>query len=137
MSDETLCPFSKPIIGQWCQCPYAILAERCSGKMVCSRANDLLASCRQLSTLLHQRSLFVLGLKPSVEELTHAQSLKVRCGGLLGMQRVLQLNEERPNVPELISQAESRYASLDEFPYSEIVPDMRDFSHRAKSGARR
>ena len=125
-----LCPFSKALIGDWCTCPYAIIAERCSGKMVCGREEDYLESCIGLSELLKDKSRFVLSVN-SDDELTHAQLMKVRIGGLLGMQRVLQgATEKLPEVRDVIDLAESRYATVTQFPFNEIMPDIRQFNHR-------
>ena len=134
MSDPLLCPFSKPIIGHWCACPHARLAERCSGKMACDNAADLRPDCIELVSLLRRHSRFVLGLAEDISPLSHAQSMKIRCGGLLGMQRVLQASAEKlPSVPELIAESRRRYGQLSAFPCNEIARDIREFSHRSKS----
>jgi len=133
MEEEKLCPFSKPIIGQWCRCPHARLTERCSGKMSCTRDEDYRDSCKGLTDLLREKSRFILGIADDQAELPHAQLMKIRCGGLLGMQRVLELNiNEPPAVRELIAGAEERYGAVSEFPFSEIVRDIKAFSHRHK-----
>lgn len=64
-------------------------------------------------------------------ELTHAQFMKIRCGGLLGMQRVLKLDiEKKVVVRDVIDSAERKYGSLDSFPYNEIVQDIKRFKLR-------
>ena len=133
MEEEQLCPFSKPIVGQWLQCPHARLAEHCSGKMVCSIEESTRDSCIGLADLLREKSLFVLGIAHDDDELTHAQLMKIRCGGLLGMQRVLgQDVDESPVVREIVAGAEARYGDVVQFPFSEIVRDIKAFSHRHK-----
>ncbi|MCW8825384.1 MAG: hypothetical protein OQK78_03065 [Gammaproteobacteria bacterium] len=133
MEEERLCPFSKPIIGQWCRCPHARLAERCSGKMICSREEDYRDSCIGLADLLREKSRFVLGIAAEDEELTHAQLMRLRCGGLLGMQRILELDvAEPPVVRGVMDAAEKQYGELSEFPFSEIVRDIKAFNHRRK-----
>ena len=132
MTESSLCPFSKPIIGQWCRCQNAILAERCSGKMICSKAEDYRPSCVELVDLFKRHSRFVLGLADDTVPLTHSQSMKVRCGGLLGMQRLLQSKRDVPSVAGLISAAEKKYGKLAAFPFSDIVRDINSFSHRKK-----
>jgi len=133
MTDELLCPFSKPIIGDYCRCPHAVLAERCSGKMVCSRDDELRASCDELVDLFRQKAHFVLSISSIDSELTHAQSMKIRCGGLLGMQRVMGLvSGDVPMIREMMNTAEKEYGSVAEFPFSEIMPDIQNFNHRRK-----
>jgi len=133
MSDHGLCPFSKPIIGQWCRCQHAILAERCSGKMACGKTAEYRAGCVELVSMFKQQSRFVLGLASDQAQLTHAQSMKIRCGGLLGMQRVLQLSaSDRPDVIDMITGAAQQFGQLSAFPFNEIVRDISRFSHRKK-----
>ena len=69
---KTLCPFSKPIIGGWCQCQYANLDERCAGKMSCLQADQYIAGCYDLVDIFKEQSRFILGLGANENELTHA-----------------------------------------------------------------
>lgn len=134
MSQQVICPFSKPIIGGWCQCEFANLEERCSGKMGCKKGTENLQQCYHLVDLLKEKSRFVLGLSDAQTELTHAQLMKIRCGGLRGMQRVLGFDDPVADIPWVLEQSIRKYASLEEFPYSEIMPDITGFSHRQRKG---
>lgn len=129
---KTLCPFSKPIIGRWCQCQHANLDERCAGKMTCLQAHDYLEGCYQLVDIFKENSRFVLGLTPQQQELTHQQLMKIRCGGLLGMQRLLSTQDDIPDVLEMISLAQQSYGELTSFPFNEVVRDIKEFTHRKK-----
>lgn len=138
MNDESLCPFSKPIVGNYCACPHAILSERCSGKMSCTRDAELRSGCEELLDLFKTRAHFVLSMSSVDEELTHAQLMKIRCGGLLGMQRVLQMDSgEVPGVRDVMANAEANYGSVAEFAFSEIMPDIQNFNHRRKKRSTR
>ena len=133
MKDESLCPFSKPIIGRWCRCPHARVCDRCAGKMVCIWARDRRPACESLVEELKQRSRFVLGLGGEEAILTHAQLMKIRCGGLQGMQRVLGLDAGKsPAIPGVIDATVSKYGAVADFPFNEIVRDIQAFSHRRK-----
>ena len=129
---NTLCPFSKPIIGNWCQCTLANLEERCAGKMTCKQSDKYLAGCRNLVELFKEKSRFVLGISSQEDELTHQQLMKIRCGGLQGMHRVLKVEKPIPDVLETLELARKRYNNLQDFPFSEIVKDIQDFTHRKK-----
>ena len=129
---DTLCPFSKPIIGNWCQCQHANLAERCAGKMVCKQADKYLTECRSLVEIFKEKSRFVLGINQQQNELTHMQLMKIRCGGLRGMQRVLSNNSNIPNVLDIMRISTEHYGSVNEFPFNEIIRDIKAFSHRKK-----
>ena len=129
--DYTLCPFSKPIIGEWCYCPYAKLTELCSGKMACTRAGDLYSSCLELNNAFKTNSRFILGVMDNEHELTHAQLMKIRCGGLLGMQRVLNIDCDKiVNIRNVIECVTTKYGSVNDFPYDEIVQDIKQFKYR-------
>lgn len=126
-----LCPFSKPILGKWCSCPYARITELCSGKMICTRAEDLQAACLKLDNLFRLNTRFILGTKSEADELTHAKLMKIRCGSLLGMQRVLTMDTlQVANIRDVIDKTREKYGSLDRFPYNEIVQDIKQFRHR-------
>ena len=131
---KTLCPFSKPIIGNWCQCQYANLDERCAGKMTCLKSDQYLAGCYDLVDVLKEQSRFILGISHPEQELTHMQLMKIRCGGLIGMQKLLQHNtDDVPDVLEIMLKAEQTFGSLDEFPFSDIVREIKVFTHRNRS----
>jgi len=127
-----ICPFSKPIVGRWCSCEFATIYERCSGKMTCKHEEMLLPECTQLVNLLIKNSRFIIGSNNGADELTHAQSMKIRCGGLIGMQRVLFDDDATPNVRKVISSTTKRYNQLSLFPYHEVITDIQHFSHRKK-----
>lgn len=134
---NTLCPFSKPIIGGWCQCKLANLEERCAGKMICRQSDQYLGGCLQLVNIFKEKSRFVLGISQQQNELTHMQLMKIRCGGLQGMHRVLtenkpQSQQQLPDVLETIELARKRYGQVVDFPFSEIIKDIQGFSHRRK-----
>lgn len=126
-----LCPFSKAIIGKWCHCPHAKLADRCSGKMSCTRLEDLQESCFELDEAFKVNTRFILGVTSENIELTHAHLMKIRCGGLLGMQRVLNIeSNQQVYVRDVIDKIIKEYGSIDRFPYNEIVQDIKNFKHR-------
>lgn len=128
---KQLCPFSKPLVGGWCQCSYARLADRCSGKMVCSREREFLSSCQIFVDVLRLQSRFVLSLSQADRELTHSQLMKIRCGGLLGMARELGYAiDDIPSVRTIHDQAVEQYGALEHFPFDKILKDIQSFSHR-------
>lgn len=130
-NDEKLCPFSKPIIGKWCRCQYARLTDRCAGKMRCHHPGNHLDNCRQLVAQLENNTRFILGVSNKDKLLTHQQYMKIKCGGIQGMQRVLNPGEEDlPSVTDISAHIIRQYVSLADFPYGEIVRDIANFSHR-------
>lgn len=131
-TDKDLCPFSKPILGDWCECPHAQVMDRCSGKMNCTSRSGHRTQCLRLVELLRSNARFVLGITETTSLLTHGQYMKIKCGGIQGMQRVLEANDTRsvPMVTEIINDTRDLYGSLEEFPFAEIMQDIKTFSHR-------
>ena len=129
MNNKELCPFSKPILGKWCQCEHAKLTDRCSGKMICTRSQDLQQYCNQLDDAFKINTRFILGVNNDI--LTHAQLMKIRCGGLLGMKRVLNLeNNSLVDIREVINVAIKSFNEIEQFPFSDIIQDIKKFKHR-------
>lgn len=130
-NDAKLCPFSKPIIGKWCHCQYARLSDRCAGKMHCHHPDNHLDKCHQLVAQLENNTRFILGISNKDTVLTHQQYMKIKCGGIQGMQRALQAHsEEIPCVTDILTRVIKQYGSLSAFPFGEIVRDIYNFSHR-------
>ena len=48
------------------------------------------------------------------------------------MHRVLKVEKPIPDVLETLELARKRYNNLQDFPFSEIVKDIQDFTHRKK-----
>ena len=130
---DNLCPFSKPIIGKWCRCQHAVLTERCAGKMRCFKADTHMQHCHNLVTELEKNTRFILGVSDSNEPLTHQQYMKIKCGGIQGIHRILNPDsEDLPYVFDTIDIMQERYQSLSNFPFNEIVRDIAQFKHRKR-----
>jgi hypothetical protein len=99
--------------------------------MACNREAKFHISCYNLDATLKEYSGFILGINTHETELTHAQSMKIRCGGILGMQRVLKIgNDSPPVIPDVIRASNNLFHNICDFPYNEIVQDIKTFTHR-------
>ncbi|MDD5242277.1 MAG: hypothetical protein PHG47_11250 [Sulfuricella sp.] len=132
------CPFEKAILICQCGCREAgriNIAER-----VTVNCHDALAleDCTLLIGLLRHNAAFALKLTHVDEVLPHAKHVKVQCGGLLGLQGVLrpEWTEEQPvaDIRELVLEAQTRFGSLQELPYNEIIRGIAGFQARRRSG---
>ena len=93
--------------------------------------DDLKSSCHELDVAFKNNTRFILGLSNDNDELTHAQLMKIRCGGLAGMRRVLGIDtNELVNVRDVIDITVNEYGDIDNFAYNEIVQDIKNFKHR-------
>ena len=133
-----VCPFEKAVLICQCDCREARrvnIAERISVDCLDATAQG---DCTLLLELLRHNAAFVLRLTHAVAALPHAQHVKVQCGGLLGLQRAL--SPELAGVPRvadirgLVLEAQTRFGSLAELPYNEIVRGIAGFQVRKRSG---
>jgi hypothetical protein len=76
-------------------------------------------NCGTLAALLHERARFALHLAPSSRPLIHAQALRLQCGGVAALARVL--GQGTGDVHALVGLAHERHGSLTELPWSELV----------------
>lgn len=100
--------------------------------MTCLKSEVYLEGCYQLVDLFREKSRFVLGIADQDDDLTHMQLMKIRCGGLKGMQRIMSATPGIPDVLQTIEMARQRYTELEAFPFNEIVRDIQEFSHRKR-----
>lgn len=115
------CPFEKAILARCCACPLSErrnIAER--EAVACSEAAAREA-CAALRELLRQKSAFALKHPHIDGPLTHAQEMKVQCGGLLGLQQAVAPADAVDDVAALVRAARREFGSLENLPYSAIV----------------
>lgn len=134
------CPFEKAALNcQWpCRLAQRVnIAERVA--VSCKEA-PAQGECVQLIGLLRRNAAFALKLTHPDEVLPHAKDIKVQCGGLLGLQEALRQEEAgtspREDVRDLVLEAQTRFGSLEDLPYSEIVRGIAGFQARKKLGAK-
>lgn len=79
------------------------------------------AACGTLHGLLRENSAFALGVADARGRLSHAQVLKVQCGGLEGLRRALDPEAAGADVQSLIRIGIARHGGLDALPFSVVV----------------
>ena len=88
--------------------------------------------CGQLAALLRERSAFALHLTSTQRILPHAMMMKIQCGGLRGMQQVLDPAAAQPDVRRMVLKGRERYGELARLPFSEIVKGVAAFQLRKR-----
>lgn len=128
------CSFEKAILGTCCNCTLAhrhYIAER---EAVSCQSIPAHETCRTLHALLQHNALFVLKLTHTRQKLPHAQEIKIQCGGLLGLERVVHnLDMDPPSVRDvrsMVVKALAEFAALEALPYSEIMKSVAAFEAR-------
>jgi hypothetical protein len=130
------CSFEKAVLTRLCGCELARIINLAERETVSCRSAAACDDCRELHALLRHNALFTLKL---IHEgpLPHAKELKVQCGGLLGLQRVLAIepadHARVANVFGLVAAGQKKYGSLSELPYSEIVQSIAAYEARRRS----
>ncbi len=116
---ERACVFTKALLARTAVCERAErrgVAERvlveCSSPV--ARTN-----CGTLAALMHERARFALRLPPTGRPLIHMQALRLQCGGLVALQRVLGC--ELPDVHRMVGAAQDRHGSLTALPWAALV----------------
>ena len=71
--------------------------------------------------LLRHSFTFALGKSHIDGPLPHAQEMRIQCGGLKGLQFILDGNDEVHDISELLETAQRKYGELAELPFSKIV----------------
>ena len=122
------CPFEKTILTHCAACSKAEkhnIAER--EVVACSSAASH-ERCIALRDLLRNSFTFALGKLHIDGPLPHAQEMRMQCGGLRGIQFLLDGDDEVRDVAELLERAQTQYGELAELPYSQIVQRANSFS---------
>jgi hypothetical protein len=131
-TDPMSCAFGKAILAACCECPMMAkhyVAER--ETPVCIDAS-MRAVCQELHDLLIHNSAFALRHIHEGEPLTHAQEMKAQCGGLHGLQLVMDGSTEVNDVAALVKTSLQEFGSLERLPYSHIVQSVASFKMRRR-----
>lgn len=129
------CPFERAILARCCGCAAATRLSISERETIACGDAAAQPSCEQLRQALRERSLFALKVPPGTP-LPHAKEMKAMCGGLLGLQRVVEDETadrgEVGDVRVLVGAAQARFGAVDSLPYSEIMPSVAAFELRRR-----
>lgn len=126
------CVFEKALL---CQCAVCQLSTRhalAERETVACTSPIARAGCGELSGLLREKSAFALRLATTQRILPHAQVMKIQCGGLLGLQQVIDPEAPAPDVHRLVRMARQQYGELADLPFSEVVKGVAAFQLRKR-----
>lgn len=111
--------FTKALLAHAARCELAI--RHSAGEIDTLTCSSPVArtNCATLSALLRERAMFTLRLPRPPAPLVHAKALQLQCGGLRGLQEVL--DAPSADVHGLIGLAHERHGSLLELPWQQLV----------------
>ncbi len=127
------CVFEKAINSRVCNCDKSQRFNLADREGVACKSATALARCEELLERLHANARFTLQ-RLDVDQLGHAQEIKIQNGGLLGLYTNL-TNTTQSNVNDIdsvVSAAENNYGSIKDFPYSKIMQVISAYHIRGK-----
>lgn len=127
------CIFDKALLAQQARCECA--TRRAVGERLLVECSSAVARthCVLLAALLHERARFALKLPPPGRPVIHMQALRLQCGGLRALQQSMERDGDgdaagdgtdrpaRPDVHQLVAQAQARHGSLTDLPWPGLV----------------
>ncbi|MBU4520321.1 MAG: hypothetical protein KJ677_12975 [Gammaproteobacteria bacterium] len=126
------CVFKAALLARQAVCELSVrhsVAER--EVLACSQAPAHL-NCETLERLFLERATFPLKLHPGAP-LTHGTVMRLHCGGLRGLQQVL--DAPQPDVHRLVVQAQREHGSLVQLPWERIVAQILATQPRRRASA--
>lgn len=128
------CVFEKVILSRCGDCSQAERKNIAERESVSCRSLFAFTNCHELRDLLRANSAFALKMIEDAP-IPHGKDIKVQCGGLLGMQRVLEIEPSLPpvqNVFALVTKAQKAFGSLAALPFGEIIQSVVAYESRRK-----
>lgn len=127
------CVFEKALLCRAAVCEAARQGSIGERELVACGEPLVRAACGQLQSLLRTNAAFALGVKDTQRILPHAMTMKIQCGGLLGLRDVLDAGAHTPDVLKLVRLAQAEYGGFDALPFSRIVQGIAHWQIRRRS----
>jgi hypothetical protein len=118
---ERPCSFEKAVLARCVSCAQSQKFQIAEREAVKCQKPASLSRCISLHELLRHNFSFALGKVHDEEVLSHVQEMRVQCGGLKGLQYVLEDDAEVDDVNELVDSLLQKWGEFGEIPFSEVV----------------
>ncbi|MDO8989630.1 MAG: hypothetical protein Q7U91_08325 [Sideroxyarcus sp.] len=115
------CTFEKAVLSGCVACLRVQRVQIAEREAVTCRSASCLSRCTALHELLRHNFSFALGLTHDNPVLPHAKEMRVQCGGLMGIQKILNDSTDVDNVDALLDSVLQQWGDLADIPYSEVV----------------
>ena len=133
--NENFCAFEKSVLINQCNCSKAerfCIAER-EGVHCLSEEGQ--ARCLDALSILRDHATFALR-ELTEGKLPHGKAMRVQIGGMRGLNKLLNGDDSQvPDVDAILQAAIQRWGSLEQLPFSEIMPSIA--AYKGKTRARR
>lgn len=130
---EHPCPFEKALLSGCGTCGLAQRRNIAEREAVACSAGLAREACATLLGLLRRNAAFALHLTRPEDRLTHAQEMKVQCGGLAGLQRALGGSDAVGDVGALAQAAGGSENGLEGLPWSAIMQSVAAWQPRRRA----
>lgn len=127
------CVYEKAINSRICNCSKSTRFNLADREGVSCNVASAQKSCEELLTILREKARFTLQLNQVAEKLPHNAEMKIQNGGVKGMIKIL--NEEaigEDDIALVVAQMITKFGSIAEFPFSEIVRDIAAYQSRKR-----
>ncbi len=94
--------------------------------------------CNLFLTTLREQARFSLKQTKIDGPLPHKKEIKIQVGGLLGLQRLIEQTDDKniSDIIALLKNTTSKYKSIENFPYDDIIQSIVNFEIRSKHKSR-
>ena len=116
------CVFNKAILAGCAQCELSTKRSLAEREMVSCSVQVAQINCTTLHNLFRERAAFTLKISPANTQIAHNKAMQLQCGGLLGLQSVLQTKD--CNVHALIQSALDKWQSMVNLPWQKVVAEI-------------
>ena len=115
------CPFEKSVLTHCAACSKAEKHNIAEREVVACNNTEAHQRCIAFRDSLRHNFTFALGKSHVDGPLPHAQEMRMQCGGLRGIQMILDGNDEVRDVDALLEMALQKFGKMSDFPYAQIV----------------
>ena len=118
---ERACPFAKSISTRCPGCSQSLKHSIAEREIVICGNDEAHARCIALRDLLRHNFTFARGKMNIDGPLPHAQEMRIQCGGMKGLQFLIDERDEVDDIHALLDRAQQKFGGLADFPYSQII----------------
>ena len=125
---EQRCPFERVILSTQFSCSESHKYFYAQKEGISCKNPPARLNCKLLVEYLKQNSKFALKQLPASNgKLTHGQEMKLKCGGLLGLQKVLDAHED---IHSLVNTAFEQSNELKDLPWEQVLASVQAYKVR-------
>lgn len=127
------CPFDKAILSRCADCALVRKFNIAEREAVACGRESASQTCRLLHDLMRQNALFALKLSQLPAALPHAKEIRIQCGGLLGLARLVDPDMARnDNIHALVAALQVQYENFAGLPWSAVIKEISAFEGRRR-----